>query len=265
MARNQDKGDPPGRGSRSLPGRDVREILGVKVSRCKNRGLPVAMAGQSNAPFSGEAHPGTGTEDRVREVILSTTRFSGTDFLTRTRKGTTTGSNRNRQKDPSSSETADHLRSTRLSDIDKKILKILLQPGAKISSVDLEKELGIPRSTIQRRRRHLERSYLEHTYVLKLEHLGFRRVDLFIYTGGGATGSIAKELLNRDEVVYVGSSIGEHTIDLRAEVIIRDNSELLNLLELVKAMPSVRDVVWSEIVEVLGRKTSIPPSIIDRL
>jgi hypothetical protein len=107
--------------------------------------------------------------------------------------------------------------------------------------------------------------YLEHTYVLKLEHLGFRRVDLFIYTGGGVTGSIAKELLKRDEVVYVGSSIGEHTIDLRAEVIIRDNSELLKLLELVKAMPSVRDVVWSEIVEVLGRKTSIPPSIIDRL
>jgi hypothetical protein len=33
----------------------------------------------------------------------------------------------------------------------------------------------------------------------------------------------------------------------------------------VKAMPSVRDVVWSEIVQVLGRKTSIPPSIIDRL
>jgi DNA-binding Lrp family transcriptional regulator len=185
--------------------------------------------------------------------------------LTRTRKGTATGSNRNRQRDLPSSEAADNLRSTRLSDIDKKILKILLQPGAKVSSVDLEKKLGIPRSTIQRRRRHLERSYLEHTYVLKLEHLGFRRVDLFIYTGGGATGSIARELLKRDEVVYVGSSIGEHTIDLRAEVIIRDNSELLNLLELVKAMPSVRDVVWSEIVEVLGRKTSIPPSIIDRL
>jgi DNA-binding Lrp family transcriptional regulator len=185
--------------------------------------------------------------------------------LTQARKGTSPDSNPNRQKDPHSSETADHLRSTRLSEIDKRILKILLKPGAKVSSVDLEKELGIPRSTVQRRRRHLERLYLEHTYVLKLEHLGFRRVDLFIYTGGGATGSIAKELLKRDEVVYVGSSIGEQTIDLRAEVILRDNSELLDLIELVKAMPSVRDVVWSEIVQVLGRKTSIPPSIIDRL
>jgi hypothetical protein len=52
---------------------------------------------------------------------------------------------------------------------------------------------------------------------------------------------------------------------LRAEIIIKDNSELLDFLEMVKALPSVRDVVWSEIVEVLGRKSSIPPSIIDKL
>ena len=185
--------------------------------------------------------------------------------MTKARKGTPTDSNQIRQRDSFSPADVDNIRSSRLSEIDKKILKILLQPGAKISSVQLERMLRIPRSTIQRRRRHLEHTYLEHSYVLRLENLGFRRVDLFIYTGGGASGSIATELLKRDEVVYVGSSIGEHTIDLRAEVIIRDNSELLNLLELVKALPSVRDVVWSEIVQVLGRKTSIPPSIIDRL
>ncbi|HVB95048.1 MAG TPA: hypothetical protein VND41_00415, partial [Nitrososphaerales archaeon] len=59
--------------------------------------------------------------------------------------------------------------------------------------------------------------------------------------------------------------IGEHTIDLRAEVIIKDNSELLGLLELVKAMESVKDVIWSEIVDVIGMKRSIPSSIIDKL
>ncbi|MDA4115919.1 MAG: hypothetical protein OK442_05130 [Thaumarchaeota archaeon] len=152
-----------------------------------------------------------------------------------------------------------------LSEVDKKILKILLQPDGKNSSVDLEKKLGIPRSTIQRRRRYLEREYLEFRYVLNLSRLGFRRVDLFIYTGGGGTESVARELMKRDEVVYVGSSVGEHTIDLRAEIIIRDNSELLDVLERVKAMSGVRDVVWSEIVQVLGRKLSIPSSIIDRL
>lgn len=152
-----------------------------------------------------------------------------------------------------------------LSEADKRILKVLLQPDGRNSSVELEKKLGIPRTTIQRRRRYLEREYLEFRYVLKLESLGFRRVDLFIYTGGGGTDSVARELMKYDEVVYVGSSVGEHTIDLRAEIIIKDNSELLDVLERVKGMPDVRDVVWSEIVQVLGRKTSIPPSIIDRL
>ena len=89
--------------------------------------------------------------------------------------------------------------------------------------------------------------------------------DLLIYTEGGNTNAIAQKLLARDEVVYVGKSIGEHTIDLRAEVIIRDNSELLDLMEEVKAMPSVRDVIWSEIVQIVGRKRSVPNSIIDKL
>jgi hypothetical protein len=60
-------------------------------------------------------------------------------------------------------------------------------------------------------------------------------------------------------------SIGEHTIDLRAEVIIKDDSELLGLLEMVKAMESVRDAIWSEVVDVISRKSSIPSSVIDKL
>lgn len=153
----------------------------------------------------------------------------------------------------------------KFSDIDKKILKALLEPNGRISSVSLEKKLGIPRSTILRRRKYLEENYLQISYILNLSKLGFRRVDLFIYTDHGATSEIARELLKRDEVVMVTNSVGEHTIDLRAETIVQDNSELLSLLEIVKAMPNVRDVVWSEVVRVLGRKKSIPSSIIDRL
>jgi hypothetical protein len=158
----------------------------------------------------------------------------------------------------------------KFSSVDKQILKVLLDRDGgdgegEISSHHLEAKLGMPRSTIQRRRRHLEQRYLEHTYSLNLANLGFRRVDLLIYAGSGATRALAHELLRRDEVVYVGSSIGEHTIDLRAEVIIKDNSELLGLLELVKAMENVKDVIWSEIVDVVGQKRSIPSSIIDKL
>jgi DNA-binding Lrp family transcriptional regulator len=153
--------------------------------------------------------------------------------------------------------------SRKLSEVDKKILKILLNPSDRVSSHALAIQLGLPRTTIQRRRNFLEKHYLEFSYTLKLRELGYRRVDLLIYTGGGNTVNIAQKLLDRDEVVYVGQSIGEHTIDLRAEVIIRDNSQLLDLLEEVKAMPSVKDVVWSEIVRIVGKKRSVPSSVID--
>ena len=169
------------------------------------------------------------------------------------------------RREPGDSGNKEPRAGTKLSLIDKQILKLLLEPGAGISSHMLEQKLGIPRSTIQRRRRRLEDTYLEGSYSLNLNNLGFRRVDLLIYTGGGGTQAIAKELLKHEEVTYVGRSIGEHTIDLRAEVIIKDNAELLGLMELVKAMDNVKDVIWSEIVDVIGQKRSVPSSIIDRL
>ncbi len=153
----------------------------------------------------------------------------------------------------------------KLSQMDKKILKILLAPSGRISSRALATKLGLPRTTVQRRRNYLEKHFLEFAYSLKLGSLGYRRVDMLIYTFGGSTMAIAKKLLQRDEVVYVGQSIGEHTIDVRAEVVVRDNSQLLDLLEEVKAIPSVKDVVWSEIVKIVGKKKSVPASVIDVL
>ena len=153
-----------------------------------------------------------------------------------------------------------------LSTLDKEILKILLNPdNGKHSSEILSKRTGPPLSTIQRRRKLLEQEYLKLTYTLLIEKFGWRRVDLLISTMSGKTDTIANQLLTREEVVYVGKSIGEHTINLRAEIIVRDNAELLDMLEEVKAMDGVRDTIWSEIVHVVGKKRSIPSYVIDRL
>ena len=153
-----------------------------------------------------------------------------------------------------------------LSTLDKEILKILLNPNnGKRSSEILSERTGSPISTIQRRRRQLEKEYLELSYTLIIEKFGWRRVDLLISTTSGKTDAIAKQLLTREEVVYVGKSIGEHTIDLRTEIIVKDNAELLDVLEEVKAMEGVRDTIWSEIVHVVGKKRSIPSYVIDRL
>ena len=101
--------------------------------------------------------------------------------------------------------------------------------------------------------------------MVNLEKFGWRRVDLLIATKYGKTSSVAKQLLSYDEVTYVGKSIGERTIDLRAEIIIKDNSQLLDVLEKVKAIEGVEDTIWSEIVDVVGKKRSIPSNIIDQL
>lgn len=152
-----------------------------------------------------------------------------------------------------------------LSRADKMILKVLLEPDGRISSHKLAKLTGLPRTTVQRRRRFLEKELLSIAYTLNLKSLGFRRVELLIFAHSGRTVLIGKELLKRVPVVYVARAIGEHTIDLKVDVIIRDNAELLNLTEEIKAMDGVRDVVWSETVEVIGVKKSIPTEIIDRL
>ncbi len=152
-----------------------------------------------------------------------------------------------------------------LSTSDKKILKILLNPNGRVSSDQLAKKTGLPRSTIQRRRIMLEKRFLQLDYKLKLEELGFRRIDFLISTQWGLTVAIGQALLKRNEVVYVGRSVGQHTIDLKAELIIKTNAELLDMLEIVKSMEGVRAVEWTEIVEIIGQKKSIPSEIIDRM
>jgi hypothetical protein len=144
-------------------------------------------------------------------------------------------------------------------------MAFFLAPDTRISSKILSKRLGIPHTTIQRRRKFLEKTFLSHDYRLKLENLGFRRIDFFIATEHGSSLSVAKRLLDRKEIVQVATSIGEQHIDFRAELIIKDNAEVLDMLEFVKAMEGVKDVLWSEIVQVIGKKKSIPSGVIDRL
>lgn len=106
-----------------------------------------------------------------------------------------------------------HMHSSRISRVDKEILKILLEPNAKVSSQTLSQKLGVPLTTTQRRRHHLEGKYLNILYSLRLRNLGFRRIDFFLYTTGGNSAEIGRELLTRKEMVSVGRSVGEHTID----------------------------------------------------
>ena len=155
---------------------------------------------------------------------------------------------------------------TNISELDRKLLKILLLPNGDLkSSKSLSTKLGIPINTVRRRRKRLESKFLKVHYVLDIEKFGWKRIDFFISIRNGMVDAVAKKLLDINDVTYVGKSIGEHTIDLRVETIVKDNASILDLLEGIKAMDGVRDVIWSEIVSVVGKKISIPSSIIDKI
>ena len=155
---------------------------------------------------------------------------------------------------------------TSISELDRKLLKILLMPnGDSKSSKSLSAKLGIPITTVRRRRKRLEDKFLKINYVLDISKFGWKRIDFFISIRNGMVDAVAKKLLDIDDVTYVGKSIGEHTIDLRIETIVKDNASILDHLETIKAMDGVKDVVWSEIVTVVGKKISIPISIIDKI
>ncbi len=140
-----------------------------------------------------------------------------------------------------------------LSSVDRKILTMMLESDGRVSSNQVSKKLEIPKSTVQRRRKRLEKEYLTTTYSLNSAKFGLRNIDLLIATERGATLKVGRELLTRKDVSYVASTVGEHTMNLRAEAHVADNAELLLLLEDVKAMDGVKDVVWSEVVETIGR------------
>src|ERR1700680_2871343 len=106
---------------------------------------------------------------------------------------------------------------SQLSDTDRKMLRLLLDSEGSIPTHEISKQLGVPISTVQRRRKRLEEEYLVKHYSLDPIKFGWRKIDLLIYTEGGGTIEIGRELLKREEVTYAGRTIGEHTIDFGVE------------------------------------------------
>lgn len=145
-----------------------------------------------------------------------------------------------------------------LSATDKKILQTLLTSNGGVSSLTLSKNLDIPLSTVQRRRKRLEANLLDEMYSLKLDKFGLRSGVLFVTTSSPSTELIGREILSWDnEVVSVKRCIGENSIDLQVEVVFESNKELLTIIERVKSVEGVTKVSWSEAVKVIGRNTRI--------
>lgn len=132
------------------------------------------------------------------------------------------------------------------------------------SNRELAKRLNVSPSTIMRRRDRL-RDVIEIQYNLDVTRFGWRRIEFLIAVQDGHQNNIARELLAMPEVTNVRKHIGQHTIDLTTEIVVRDNNQLLEMLERVKGLSGIKELMWSEVVKVVGKKISVPLHVIDEL
>lgn len=150
------------------------------------------------------------------------------------------------------------------SDVDKQVLKSLIISNGRISSLTLSRQLDIPLTTVQRRRKRLESEFVEMNYVMKLDKIGWRKANLMISTDKGRAKIIGKELMSSSSITSISRTIGEHTIDLMGEVVFKDNSELLNIIEWIKSTEGVKEVIWTEAVELLGKNSDKTLEIVEK-
>ena len=157
-------------------------------------------------------------------------------------------------------------RRTLSSKLDKQILKILLSPDSgRITSKEIARKLGIPATTVQRRRKHLENEILTMNYAFDLKRFGWHKIQFLVATKGGKTTSIAKEIAKMGHIVHVSKSIGHHTIDLHVIAVVHDNMELLDVMEQIRGVDGVKDAIWTETVQPISSKMSVPPDVLDSL
>jgi len=134
-----------------------------------------------------------------------------------------------------------------------KILKTLLSTNRRVSSLEIAKDLDIPLSTIQRRKR-LESAFLESAYSLKVGKFGWKKVTLLISTENGKTSQIGKELAAwPHSIVSVARIMGKNSVDIMAECVIKDDASLLDLIEQIRSLDGVSDVLWNKLIEVIGK------------
>lgn len=136
------------------------------------------------------------------------------------------------------------------------MLKLLLVSNGTVSSMTLSKELGIPLTTIQRRRKRLA-EFLDISCSLALKKFGLRSITFFIAVENGMPTSVAKEILRWPGVMSVSRTLSNHKIDIKAEVVLKTNKEVIDFSERIKMMPGIKELFWAESIELVGKNSDM--------
>lgn len=117
------------------------------------------------------------------------------------------------------------------------------------SSPAMSKKLGIPLSTIQRRRTRLERSVLTKRYELNAQDMGWRNAEILMLVNDGSTDRTAKALLEKFDAIIGMSTRVNTKSNLAAYIAFRKTDQLHELMELLRSFPNLSNLEWSEVVK----------------
>jgi len=139
--------------------------------------------------------------------------------------------------------------------VDNTSLKIIeeLVKNPNTSSASLATKLGMPLSSLQRRRTKLEKSLLTKAYHIDLKASGGKMGDIVVNVDKGKSKEVATNILKKFKSNVMNASTrinSEHNVTV--QVLYNNTAELHNLLENIRSIPYVTNLQWSEMVEMIG-------------
>jgi DNA-binding Lrp family transcriptional regulator len=143
-----------------------------------------------------------------------------------------------------------------LKSVDAHIIEELLD-DAYTSSTDISKKYKSPLSTVQRRRRALEKTILLRRYEIDLTKHGFRIAEITVVPKSGMSEEIANRIFSeyRKNILSISVKI-DGSVMLTLYAYFKETDEIYNIMERLNSMPSVKAVKFAEIVQMIRRKTN---------
>jgi len=204
------------------------------------------------------------SEEAIRNIILAISTSGSNSTIANIPTETSHDHNAEDQNNNEVIDERDHkeislsssqvLASPKLTNADKQMLKLMLNAKEKLSVLSIAKELDIPMTTVQRRRKKLESEILDCRYTLQHEKFGLRKMTLLISINKGTPMAVGRLLLNQEGIISVTRIIGANNANLKADVLFRDNAQLVNIIDNIKSLPNVEHVTWTETIEVFAAR-----------
>ena len=141
-----------------------------------------------------------------------------------------------------------------LDDLDLKIVNELLD-DSETSSTKIANKYDKPLSTIQRRRTRLERTILLKDYAIDVKYANWRSGEIFVRIQGGKTAEIANEVFERykNNVTMISTTMN-NVGNLIIHIYFRTSPQMFSIIEDIRRMEDVDEVLYAEHIEVLGER-----------